>query len=264
MLCDKVTPDPTTAQIDEAAALARTIDAKAVLCIGGGSPADAGKGVAILLENPQYDAARLYEYEFTPEKAVLIIAINLTHGTDTEVDRVVVATILEKAYKPAIVFDCIYPTWAIDDPTLMTGLSEKQTRFVSIDAVNHSVEAVTIAIARRYYQLYASMLLPAVIKHIYPVRAVVLSDVLAPIVPGQKGDPAEAESAAKGVEKWLIASGAPEKLAAEGFSAADIDKLTELAFTTPSLNFLLSLAPDKADCAAVRQIYADSLTPLNK
>ena len=88
------------------------------------------------------------------------------------------------------------------------------------------------------------MLLPAVIKHI-PVRAVVLSDVLVSIVPGQKGDPAEAESAAKGVEKWLIASGAPEKLADEGFSAADIDKLTELAFTTPSLNFLLSLAPTK-------------------
>ena len=108
------------------------------------------------------------------------------------------------------------------------------------------------------------MLLPAVIKHIYPVRAVVLSDVLAPIVPGLKGDPAEAEAAAKGVEKWLIASGAPEKLADEGFSAADIDKLTELAFTTPSLNFLLSLAPDKADRAAVRQIYVDSLTPRNK
>ena len=111
--------------------------------------------------------------------------------------------------------------------------------------------------------ILASMLLPAVIKHI-PVRAVVLSDVLVSIVPGQKGDPAEAESAAKGVEKWLIASGVPEKLADEGFSAADIDKLTELAFTTPSLNFLLSLAPDKADRAAVRQIYADSLTPLNK
>lgn len=105
-----MTSDPTTAQIDEAAALAKTIDAKAVLCIGGGSPTDAGKGVAILLENPQYDAARLYEYKFTPEKAVPIIAINLTHGTGTEVDRVVVATILEKEYKPAIVCDCIYPT----------------------------------------------------------------------------------------------------------------------------------------------------------
>lgn len=62
-------------------------------------------------------------------------------------DRVAVATILEKEYKPAIVADCIYPTWAIDDPALMTGLSERQTRFVSIDAVNHSVEAVTSTLA---------------------------------------------------------------------------------------------------------------------
>ena len=143
VLYDKVTPNPTTAQIDEAASLARTIDAKAVLCIGGGSPTDAGKSVAVLLENPAYTAADLYEYKFTPEKAVPVIAINLTHGTGTEVDRVAVATILEKEYKPAIAYDCIYPTWAIDDPALMTGLSEKQTRFVSIDAVNHVVEAAT-------------------------------------------------------------------------------------------------------------------------
>ena len=329
VLYDKVTPNPTTAQIDEAAALARTIDAKAVLCIGGGSPTDAGKSVAILLEYPQYNAAQLYEYQFTPEKAAPVIAINLTHGTGTEVDRVAVATILEKEYKPAIAYDCIYPTWAIDDPALMTGLSEKQTRFVSIDAVNHSVEAVTsiiasplsITLAReaialvaqflpaalkdpkdltaRYYLLYASMLagsafdngmlhythalehplsavkpdlthglglsmlLPAVVKHIYPVRSLVLADVLAPLVPGLRGDPSEAEQAAKGVEKWLVSVGAPQKLSDEGFSSADIEKLTELAFTTPSLGFLLSLAPNKADHDAVRQIYTDSLTPLN-
>ncbi len=329
VLYDKVTPNPTTAQIDEAAALARTIDAKAVLCIGGGSPTDAGKSVAILLEYPQYNAAQLYEYQFTPEKAAPVIAINLTHGTGTEVDRVAVATILEKEYKPAIAYDCIYPTWAIDDPALMTGLSEKQTRFVSIDAVNHSVEAVTsiiasplsITLAReaialvaqflpaalkdpkdltaRYYLLYASMLagsafdngmlhythalehplsavkpdlthglglsmlLPAVVKHIYPVRSLVLADVLAPLVPGLKGDPSEAEQAAKGVEKWLVSVGAPQKLSDEGFSSADIEKLTELAFTTPSLGFLLSLAPDKADHDAVRKIYSDSLMPLN-
>mgnify|MGYP002767726495 FL=1 len=330
VLYDKVTPNPTTAQIDEAVALGRTIDAGAVLCIGGGSPTDAGKSAAILLENPQYDAAQLYEYKFTPEKAVPVIAINLTHGTGTEVDRVAVATILEKEYKPAIVADCIYPTWAIDDPALMTGLSERQTRFVSIDAVNHSVEAVTSTLASplsitfareaialvaqflpvalkdpkdltaRYYLLYASMLagasfdngmlhythalehplsavkpdlthglglsmlLPAVIKHIYSAKSIVLADVLAPLVPGLKGEPAEAGQAAKGVEQWLVKVGAPEKLSDEGFTAGDIDKLTELAFTTPSLGFLLSLAPNKADRDAVRRIYTDSLVPLNQ
>ena len=109
-----------------------------------------------------------------------------------------------------------------------------------------------------------SMLLPAVIKHIYSAKSIVLADVLAPLVPGLKGDPAEAGQAAKGVEQWLVKVGAPEKLSDEGFTAGDIDKLTELAFTTPSLGFLLSLAPNKADRDAVRRIYTDSLVPLNQ
>lgn len=330
VLFDKVTPNPTTTQIDEAVALAKEAGAQAVLCIGGGSAIDAGKSAAILLANPQYNASDLYCYKFAPEHAVPIIAVNLTHGTGTEADRVAVATIPESEYKPAIVYDCIYPEWSIDDPALMTGLSEKQTRFVSIDAVNHCVEAVTSAIASpysislgreaialvaqylpavlkdpgdltaRYYLLYASMLagvsfdngmlhythalehplsavkpelthglglsmlLPAVIKHIYPERSVVLADVLAPLVPGLKGEPSEADIAAKGVEKWLVSVGAPEKLRDEGFTAADIDKLVDLVFTTPSLNILLSLAPDKAGRDAVREIYENSLIPLNQ
>ena len=140
-LFDRVTPNPTTTQIDEAVAMAP--DAQVVLAIGGGSPIDAGKSVAILLAHPGKSAAELYELKFTPEIAVPIIAVNLTHGTGTEADRFAVATIVEKEYKPAIAYDCIYPTWSIDDPALMTGLSAEQTRFVSIDAVNHCVEAAT-------------------------------------------------------------------------------------------------------------------------
>ena len=83
-------------------------------------------------------------------------------------------------------------------------------------------------------------------------------------MPGLKGEPEEAEAAAKGLEKWLAASGVPQKLSDEGFSAADLDKLVELAFTTPSLGGLLSLAPNDADRDAVRRIYANSLTALNQ
>ena len=324
----KVTPHPTTIQIDEAVAMAP--NAQAVLAIGGGSPIDAGKSAAILLANPGKTATELYEFKFTPATAVPIIAVNLTHGTGTEADRFAVATILEKEYKPAIAYDCIYPTWSIDDPALMTGLSREQTRFVSIDAINHCVEAATskaasafsVSLAReaialvvqylplaeknpadleaRYYLLYASMLagvcfdngllhythalehplsgikpelthglglsilLPAVIKEIYAEKAGVLADILSTMVPGLKGDASEALTAAQGVEKWLAEAGVPQKLADEGFSEADLDHLVDLAFTTPSLDGLLSLAPTAGDREAVRRIYSDSITKLNK
>ena len=53
---DKVTPNPTTHAVDEATAIAKEFGAKAVISIGGGSPTDAGKSVAILLEYPDKKA----------------------------------------------------------------------------------------------------------------------------------------------------------------------------------------------------------------
>jgi alcohol dehydrogenase len=318
---DKVTPNPTTDAIDEATALARDFGAKAVITIGGGSPTDAGKSVAILLKYPNETGSGLYEFKFTPTEAVPIVAINLTHGTGSETNRFAVATILEKNYKPAIAYNCIYPEFAIDDPDLMTGLSPKQTRYVSIDAVNHVIEAATSTVASpysvtlarqvielvgkylpkaienpsdkeaRYYLCYAALmggvcfdngllhythalehplsamkpdfshglglaiLLPAVIKNIYSAKAETLQYILEPIVK----DTTDAQKTAEGVYEWLKSVDVPNKLKDEGFSETDVEKLTELAFTTPSLDGLLGIAPTKATKEAVSAIYKESL-----
>ena len=326
----KVTPNPTTDAINEAVTEAKEFGAKAVIAIGGGSPIDTGKSVAILLEYKDKTAEDLYELKFSPEKAAPIVAINLTHGTGTEVNRFAVATLLAKDFKPAIAYDCIYPSYSIDDPQLMTKLSKNQTLYTSIDAVNHVVEAATSKVASpyaitlaketirlvaeylpkavanledpepRYFLLYASllggvgfdngllhythalehplsavkpdlshglglaMLLPAVVKAIYPEKAATLADILEPIAPGLKGTPDEAEKAGQLVEKWLFSVGVTQKLKDEGFTEADVDKLVNLCFTTPSLDGLLSIAPNEATKERVKQIYEESMTPYNK
>ena len=163
---DKVTPNPTNVAVDEATKLARDFGAQAVIAIGGGSPTDAGKSVAILLKYPDKTANDLYEFTFTPNEAAPIVAINLTHGTGTETNRFAVATIIEKDYKPAIAYDCIYPMYAIDDPQLMTKLSEKQTKYVSIDALNHVVEAATSKVASPYTVCLAHEVISMVAKYL--------------------------------------------------------------------------------------------------
>ena len=228
---------------------------------------------------------------------------------------------MEKNYKPAIAYDCIYPEFAIDDPDLMLGLSPKQTRYVSIDAVNHVVEAATSTVASpytvtlaretvelvgkylpkaianpqdkeaRYYLCYAAMiagvcfdngllhythalehplsamkpdfshglglaiLLPAVIRNIYSAKSETLNYILEPIAKNIN----DSESAAQGVYEWLKSVDVPNKLKDEGFTEADVEKLTELAFTTPSLDGLLGIAPTKATKEAVTAIYRESL-----
>lgn len=323
---DQVTPNPNTHHVNDATKMAREFGAKAVISIGGGSPTDAGKSVAILLEYPDKNADDIYEFKFTPTKAAPVISINLTHGTGSETNRFAVVTNLEKNFKPAIAYDCIYPTYAIDDPQLMTKLSPKQTRYVSIDAVNHVVEAATSTVASpysitlakqvvelvakylpkaianpedleaRYFLCYAAMmggvsfdngllhythalehplsavkpdlshglglaiLLPAVVKTIYKDKAATLADVLAPIVPGLKGDVSEADKAADGVYAWLKSVDGPEKLEDMGFKAEDVDKLTDLVFTTPSLEGLINIGPSGNSREVVRKIYEDSLS----
>ena len=321
---DKVTPNPTNEAINEAAKMAKEFGAKAVIAIGGGSPTDAGKSVAILLEYPDKNANDIYEFTFTPTKAAPIVAINLTHGTGTETNRFAVATLVEKDYKPAIAYDCIYPTYAIDDPQLMTKLSPKQTKYVSIDALNHVIEAATskvaspytVCLARevatmvakylpkananpddleaRYFLAYAAMLggvcfdngllhythalehplsavkhelshglglamiLPAVIENIWETKKQTLAHILKPIAPEIK-ETTSAKEAFDMVYEWLKSVGVPNKLKDEGFSEADIDRLVELTYTTPSLEGLLQIAPTMATKEAVKEIYTKSL-----
>ena len=327
---DKVTPNPTTDGIDEAKKIALDFGAKAVIAIGGGSPIDTGKSVAILMDEKYQNktADELYEYKFAPESAVPLVAVNLTHGTGTEANRFAVATVVKKDFKPAIAYDCIYPSYSIDDPKVCIKLSPKQTMYTSIDAINHVIEAATSKVASpytptlaketirlvakylplalknpddleaRYFLMYAALLggicfdngllhythalehplsavkhdlshglglailLPSVIKTIYPDKAATLADILEPIAPNLKGEASEAQKAAEEVEKWLFEVGVKEKLSDMGYSNNDVEKLTSLAFTTPSLDGLLAIAPNEATKKRVENIYRESMKPL--
>jgi alcohol dehydrogenase class IV len=330
-LYTKVVPNPTVDGIDEAAAMGKKIKAGAVIGIGGGSAIDTGKSAAVLLhpDYAQYNARDQYLFKFDSANAVPIIAINTTHGTGTEVDRFAVASIPELNYKPALAVDSIYPTFAIDDPAIMTKLPTGQTIYTAVDALNHVVEAATSLVTSpyvvmmatecarlvakylpqavahpddlnaRYYLLYASMIggigfdngllhythamehplsglkpdlphglglgmiLPAVIECIYPACPEILASIFAPYVPGLKGEAGEAQKCAAGVEQWLFNVGVTEKLADKGYTEKDVDTLTKLAFETPSLAGLLSMAPVKATEDKVRKIYMDSMKPMS-
>jgi len=53
--------------------------------------------------------------------------------------------------------------------------------------------------------------------------------------------------------------GVTEKLQDVGFNEEHVEKLTELAMTTPSLGLLLSQAPVKAEKEVISRIYRNSL-----
>ena len=123
-------------------------------------------------------------------------------------------------------------------------------------ALEHPLSAVKPDLS---HGLGLAMILPAVVKEIYPAQSEVLADIYSPIIPGLKGDPSEANEIAAGIENWLFELGVTEKLADLDFTEKDIDKLVELSRTTPSLDGLLSIAPVNATDDVIRNIYTTSL-----
>jgi alcohol dehydrogenase class IV len=325
---DGIKANPTVEQLDDAVKMVKEIQPQAVVGIGGGSPLDSSKAVAVLLRHPDRTARDLYRKRFTPLEALPVVAVNLTHGTGSEVDRYAVATIPEDKDKSGIGFDCIYPQYAIDDPTFTLTLSLRKVLYTSLDTLNHAIEAATTTLASaytvmlarevvelvarwlpvavddlsnleaRYWLLYASVLggiaidcavvhlthpmehtlsavrpelahglglsilLPSVIKTIYPAKGDVLSQILKPIVPKLKGTPKEAKDAAKAVEEWIFSLGVKEKLHDVGFSEEDIPELVKYLKKAQEGGGSLSLSPVPVDDELLRQIYYESLSPI--
>ena len=100
-----------------------------------------------------------------------------------------------------------------------------------------------------------AMLLPSVVGAIYKEKKNVLNYILEPIAKNIENP----KDASKKVYEWLKSVGVLSKLKDEGFAETDVEKLVDLAQTTPSLDLLLSLAPNEATPDRIKEIYKNSL-----
>ena len=113
---DKITENPRLDHCHEAGCLAREYGADFIIGIGGGSPLDAAKAVAVYASNPAFSPEDIYTPE-KREKALPIVAVGTTAGTGSEVGRVSVLTNPETGRKGSIAPDDCYPTLSFADST---------------------------------------------------------------------------------------------------------------------------------------------------
>ena len=139
---DGLKGEPKAAEIDTAAAIARTMQAKAIVGLGGGSALDTAKLVAACAASGL--AAQSYQLCETPlPKNILpIIAVPTTAGTGSEVTRVAVFANAAKT-KIWAWGDELKPQVAILDPELTVGVPPHITAATGLDALVHAIEAAT-------------------------------------------------------------------------------------------------------------------------
>jgi alcohol dehydrogenase len=150
---DDIQNDPTMAQADAAAAVARQERAAAVVAIGGGSAMDVGKSVAAVApaEHPVSHYG-LCAHVF-PANRLLSVCVPTTSGTGSEATRTAVLAAPDHS-KVWLWGDELKPSLIVLDPVLTTGLPASLTAATGIDALVHAIEASTNANANAANDLF--------------------------------------------------------------------------------------------------------------
>jgi 4-hydroxybutyrate dehydrogenase len=139
----KDTPtNPTEEALEAALALYRTQDCDGVIAVGGGSPIDLAKGVALLATHDgplERYAAILGGIPLITDAVAPIVAVPTTAGTGSEVGRAALIT-LRDGRKLGFISPHLIPDRAICDPELTLGLPPGLTAATGMDAVTHCIE----------------------------------------------------------------------------------------------------------------------------
>jgi len=142
---DGTQPNPTMGNVEAGLALLKANDCDFVISLGGGSPHDCAKGIALVASN----GGSISDYEGVDVSAkpqLPLVAINTTAGTASEMTRFCIITDEARHIKMAIVDKNTTPLMSVNDPELMLAKPASLTAATGMDALTHAIEAyVSIA-----------------------------------------------------------------------------------------------------------------------
>lgn len=137
---DGAKPNPSIANVEQGLALLQRERCDFVISLGGGSPHDCAKGIALCATN----GGHIRDYEGVDRSAkpqLPLIAINTTAGTASEMTRFCIITDEARHVKMAIVDRNVTPLLSVNDPALMVAMPKSLTAATGMDALTHAIEA---------------------------------------------------------------------------------------------------------------------------
>jgi len=144
MIFDRVDPNPVEPNVTDGVAAYRSHRADIIVSVGGGSPLDVGKLVALKVTHDRpladYDDATGGD-KFIGPNIPPIINVPTTAGTGSEVGRSGVVTLKATGRKTVIFSPHLLAKAAILDPELTVSMPPRVTAATGFDALTHCIEA---------------------------------------------------------------------------------------------------------------------------
>lgn len=140
-LYDGIVPNPTIQNVKDGLAFVKESQADCIIAIGGGSPIDTAKAIAIIATNPEFsDVISLEGVADTKHPCLPILAVPTTSGTAAEVTINYVITDEENHRKFVCVDPHDIPLVAFVDSDMMMGMPKSLAAATGMDAMTHAIE----------------------------------------------------------------------------------------------------------------------------
>ncbi len=136
-LFDEVEENPSLETIEKGSSIGKENNVDFVIGIGGGSPMDAAKAMAIFIKNPKINADNIFDAGKL--LAIPVVEVATTSGTGSEVTQYSIVTSNKDKTKKNL-GQTVFPKAAFLDYKYTSNLSHEITVNTALDAFTHLVE----------------------------------------------------------------------------------------------------------------------------
>jgi 1,3-propanediol dehydrogenase len=162
---DNVVSNPRDYQVAQGAGLYQQKNCDVIIALGGGSPMDVAKGVAVLATNPgeirDFVGCNLIGQPIPP-----LICVPTTAGTGSDVSQFAVIADHQKKVKMTILSRAIMADISLIDPNLLRTKSTEMIAATGMDALTHAIEAYVSSLAWPLTDPHAIHAIELVFKHL--------------------------------------------------------------------------------------------------
>lgn len=165
-----ISANPRATEVMDGAEFYRAHGCDVIIAIGGGSPMDCAKGIAIVTTNDQ-DILCFEGIDNVPVPGPPLICIPTTAGTSADVSQFAIISDRNEHVKKAIISKATVPDVALIDPVTTLSMNAHLTACTGIDALVHAVEAYVSTASSPLLDLHALEAIRLIATHLENVIA---------------------------------------------------------------------------------------------
>lgn len=160
-----VVANPRDFQVQEGAVRYRQEECDVVMALGGGSPMDAAKGIALVVSNGgtvhDYEGANRIRHPLPP-----MVFLPSTAGSGSDVSQFTIINDVKRSVKMSIISRTLVPNISIIDPDILTTKSRSLIISAAIDAMAHAVESYVSRLASPFTEIHSLKAIDLIIQNL--------------------------------------------------------------------------------------------------